>query len=103
MAIDFAMPALAVEDSATTGNIVSGLLHQLGFQKGDVAQGGITALTKMGERGYGLVVHRNPPSSLWVRNFTHRIRVIIVPGGRLAASCCPPPVAGCCRAQLIDQ
>jgi two-component system, chemotaxis family, chemotaxis protein CheY len=56
MAIDFSMPILVVEDFNTTAQIVSRLLTQLGFQKIDLAQGGITALAKLGERRYGLVI-----------------------------------------------
>jgi two-component system chemotaxis response regulator CheY len=56
MAIDFSMPILVVEDSNTAAQIVSRLLKQLGFQKIDIAQGGITALTKLAERRYGLVI-----------------------------------------------
>jgi two-component system, chemotaxis family, chemotaxis protein CheY len=56
MAIDFSMPILVVEDSATAAQIVSRLLRQLGFHKIDIAQGGITALTKLAERRYGLVI-----------------------------------------------
>jgi two-component system, chemotaxis family, chemotaxis protein CheY len=56
MAIDFSMPMLVVEDSSTAAQIVSWLLKQLGFHKADIAQGGITALAKLAERRYGLVI-----------------------------------------------
>jgi two-component system, chemotaxis family, chemotaxis protein CheY len=56
MSIDFSMPILVVEDSNTTGRIISGVLKQLGFQKVDLAHGGTTALAKMRQAGYGLVI-----------------------------------------------
>jgi two-component system chemotaxis response regulator CheY len=53
---DFSMPVLVVEDFSTMAHIISGLLRQIGFQQVDVAQGGTTALAKMRNTRYGLVI-----------------------------------------------
>src|SRR5437879_5847503 len=52
----FSTPILIAEDSNTMGRIISGLLKQIGFQKVDLAHGGVTALAKMRETAYGLMI-----------------------------------------------
>jgi two-component system chemotaxis response regulator CheY len=56
MTMNLAMPVLVVEDSETMGKIIRGLLTQLGFKQVDSASGGSTALAKLAEREYGLVI-----------------------------------------------
>ena len=56
MALDPSMPVLVVDDSGTMINIQRNLLRQLGFNDIDDAQDGPTALTKMRNRRYGLVI-----------------------------------------------
>jgi two-component system chemotaxis response regulator CheY len=50
------VPALIVDDSFTTINILRTLLRQLGFVDVDDASDGSTALAKMRDRRYGLVI-----------------------------------------------
>ncbi|MGA2894390.1 MAG: response regulator [Xanthobacteraceae bacterium] len=50
------VPALIVDDSSTTINILRTLLRQLGFADVDDASDGSTALAKMRGRRYGLVI-----------------------------------------------
>jgi two-component system chemotaxis response regulator CheY len=56
MSFDFSMPVLVVEDFSTMGRINCGLLRQIGFQHVDLAHGGTTALGKMRDTRYGLVI-----------------------------------------------
>ena len=56
MAIDLATPVLVVDDYATMVRIIRNLLGQLGLQNVDAASDGSTALAKMQERRYGLVI-----------------------------------------------
>ena len=56
MALDPSMPVLVVDDSGTMINIQRNLLRQLGFNDIDDAHDGPTALTKMRNRRYGLVI-----------------------------------------------
>lgn len=56
MAIDFSMPVLVVDDYGTMVRIIRNLLKQLGFTEVDDANDGSTALAKMRERKYGLVI-----------------------------------------------
>jgi two-component system chemotaxis response regulator CheY len=50
------MPVLVVDDSATTVRIVRGLLRQIGFKDIDDACDGSSALMKMTEKRYALVI-----------------------------------------------
>ena len=56
MAVDLAMPVLVVDDYQTMIRIICNLLKQLGFQNIDNATDGASALAKMRERRYGLVI-----------------------------------------------
>jgi two-component system chemotaxis response regulator CheY len=56
MAVDFSMPVLVVDDYKTMIRIIRNLLKQLGFENVDEAADGTEALSKMRERGYGLVI-----------------------------------------------
>ena len=56
MAIDFTTPVLVVDDYGTMVRIIRNLLKQLGFTTIDDANDGATALDKMRERKYGLVI-----------------------------------------------
>jgi len=56
MAVDLSMPVLVVDDYNTMIRILRNLLKQLGFQDIDDAADGTTALTKMRQKKYGLVI-----------------------------------------------
>ena len=56
MAVDRSLPILIVDDYRTMLRIVRNLLHQLGFISIDEAMDGGTALARMRERSYGLVI-----------------------------------------------
>jgi two-component system, chemotaxis family, chemotaxis protein CheY len=56
MAVDLSMPVLVVDDYQTMIRIICNLLKQLGFKNIDNATDGATALAKMRERRYGLVI-----------------------------------------------
>ena len=56
MALDLTMPILVVDDYQTMVRIIRNLLKQLGFEDVDDANDGSTALTKLKEKRYGLVI-----------------------------------------------
>ena len=56
MAVDYTMPVLVVDDYNTMVRIIRNLLRQLGFDTIDDATDGTTALAKMRERKYALVI-----------------------------------------------
>jgi two-component system chemotaxis response regulator CheY len=56
MAVDSSMPVLVVDDYATMVRIIRNLLQQIGFADVDDANDGSTALAKMHEKRYGLVI-----------------------------------------------
>ena len=56
MAIDKSMPILIVDDYKTMLRIVRNLLRQIGFENVDEATDGGTALMKLRDRTYGLVI-----------------------------------------------
>ena len=56
MAVDLSMPVLIVDDYNTMVRIIRNLLRQLGFEHIDDASDGTTALAKMEQRKYGLVI-----------------------------------------------
>jgi two-component system chemotaxis response regulator CheY len=56
MALDLTMPILVVDDYQTMVRIIRNLLKQLGFEDVDDANDGSTALTKLKEKKYGLVI-----------------------------------------------
>src|SRR3712207_2374889 len=56
MAVDLSMPVLVVDDYNTMIRIIRNLLKQLGFTDVDDASDGQTALAKMRQRRYGLVI-----------------------------------------------
>ncbi len=56
MALDLSMPVLVVDDYSTMVRIIRNLLKQLGFEDVDDANDGGTALAKLRERKYGLVI-----------------------------------------------
>jgi two-component system chemotaxis response regulator CheY len=56
MAVQLAMPILIVDDDKTVLGIVRRLLGQIGFKQVDEASDGMTALMKMTEKSYGLVL-----------------------------------------------
>jgi two-component system, chemotaxis family, chemotaxis protein CheY len=56
MALDLTMPILVVDDYQTMVRIIRNLLKQLGFEDVDDASDGSSALTKMKEKRYSLVI-----------------------------------------------
>lgn len=56
MAVQKSMPILIVDDYNTTIRIVRNLLRGLGFSQIDEASDGRTALTKLRNKKYGLVI-----------------------------------------------
>jgi two-component system, chemotaxis family, chemotaxis protein CheY len=56
MAAHLAMPILVVEDNKTMLRIVRQLLWKIGFKRVDDASDGLTALVKMSEKSYDLVL-----------------------------------------------
>jgi len=56
MTLDPSMPVLVVDDYATMVRIIRNLLKQIGFADVDDANDGSTALAKMHEKRYGLVI-----------------------------------------------
>jgi two-component system, chemotaxis family, chemotaxis protein CheY len=56
MAVDMSMQILIVDDYKTMLRIVRNLLNQLGFNNVDEAPDGSTALQKLRERNFGLVI-----------------------------------------------
>ena len=56
MAVDMAMPILIVDDYKTMLRIIRNLLKQLGFENVEDATDGSSALQKLRERPYGLVI-----------------------------------------------
>ena len=56
MALDLSMPILVVDDFTTMIRIIRNLLRQIGFQNVDEASDGNTALARLNEKKYGLVI-----------------------------------------------
>lgn len=56
MAVDLEMPVLIVDDYKTMLRIIRNLLKQIGFNNVDEATDGESALEKMREKQYGLVI-----------------------------------------------
>ncbi|HEX6979223.1 MAG TPA: response regulator [Alphaproteobacteria bacterium] len=56
MAVDMSTPILIVDDYKTMLRIVRNLLNQLGFNNVDEATDGSTALQKLREKNFGLVI-----------------------------------------------
>lgn len=56
MAVDKSMSVLVVDDYKTMIRIVRGLLEQLGFRNIDDATDGVTALEKIQQNNYGLIL-----------------------------------------------
>ena len=56
MAVDLSMPILVVDDYSTMIRIIRNLLRQLGFEDIDDASDGSSALAKMHDKHYGLVI-----------------------------------------------
>ena len=56
MAVDKNMPVLVVDDYKTMIRIVRGLLEQLGFKNVDEAMDGPSALEKIRNQEYGLIL-----------------------------------------------
>ena len=56
MALDPSMPVLVVDDYKTIIRIIRNLLKQLGFANVDEASDGISALSMMREKDYGLII-----------------------------------------------
>ena len=56
MAVDKSMHVLVVDDYKTMIRIVRGLLEQLGFRNIDDATDGVTALQKIQQNDYGLIL-----------------------------------------------
>ncbi|HEX2216195.1 MAG TPA: response regulator [Xanthobacteraceae bacterium] len=56
MAVDLSIPILVVDDYNTMIRIIRNLLKQLGFEDIDEASDGSTALAKMQQKKYGLVI-----------------------------------------------
>lgn len=56
MAVDFNMQILVVDDFKTMRRIVGNLLIQLGFKNIDEAEDGTSALVKLSEKKYNMVI-----------------------------------------------
>jgi two-component system chemotaxis response regulator CheY len=56
MSLNLAMPILVVDDYSTMVRIIRNLLRQIGFQDIDDASDGMSALKRLRERQYGLVI-----------------------------------------------
>jgi two-component system chemotaxis response regulator CheY len=56
MSVDNSMPILIVDDYNTMIRIIRNLLRQLGFENVDDAADGASALAKMRQKPYGLVI-----------------------------------------------
>lgn len=56
MALDPSMPILVVDDYQTMVRIIRNLLKQLGFENVDDASDGNSAIAKMRDKKYGLVI-----------------------------------------------
>ena len=56
MSVDFAMPVLVVDDYNTMVRIIRNLLRQVGFHDIDDASDGHSALKRLRDREYGLVI-----------------------------------------------
>jgi two-component system chemotaxis response regulator CheY len=56
MPVDLSMPVLVVEDSRIIGQILRNLLMMIGFRHVDNAFDGTTALSKLRNKHYGLVI-----------------------------------------------
>lgn len=56
MTLDLTMPVLVVDDQSTMVRIMRRLLEQIGFRDIDDANDGVTALSRMRAKRYGLVV-----------------------------------------------
>jgi len=56
MALDPSMPILVVDDYQTMVRIIRNLLKQLGFENVDDAADGSSAIAKMRDKRYGLVI-----------------------------------------------
>ena len=56
MALDIGLPILVVDDYQTMVRIIRNLLKQLGFEDVDDASDGASALAKLRQRRYGLVI-----------------------------------------------
>jgi two-component system chemotaxis response regulator CheY len=56
MAVDLSMPILVVDDYNTMVRIIRNLLRQVGFRNVDDASDGISALRRLREKQYALVV-----------------------------------------------
>ena len=56
MAVDLSMPILVVDDYTTMVRIIRNLLNQLGFKDIDAASDGSSALTKLRDKKYSLVI-----------------------------------------------
>ena len=56
MAVDLSMPVLVVDDYNTMIRIIRNLLKQLGFENVDDANDGTSALAKMRQKSYSLVI-----------------------------------------------
>jgi two-component system chemotaxis response regulator CheY len=56
MTFSLAMPVLVVDDSRTTARLARNLLMLIGFNEVDDVYDGTTALTRLQERQYGLVL-----------------------------------------------
>ena len=56
MALDLSMPILVVDDYQTMVRIIRNLLKQIGFEDVDDASDGTSALAKLKEKRYGLVI-----------------------------------------------
>jgi two-component system chemotaxis response regulator CheY len=56
VSLDFTIPVLVVDDYQTMIRIVRNLLKQIGFEDVDDASDGTSALAKLKEKRYGLVI-----------------------------------------------
>ena len=56
MSVDLSMPILVVDDYNTMVRIIRNLLRQVGFTNVDDASDGLSALKRLSEKQYGLVI-----------------------------------------------
>jgi two-component system chemotaxis response regulator CheY len=74
MIIDRSIPILVVDDSATIIHIIRSLLRRIGFIDVDGADDGASALAKMRDKHYGLVISDWNMASNSGHNFLREVR-----------------------------
>ena len=74
MSVSMTMPILIVDDYNTMIRIMRNLLRQLGFTNIDEASDGRTALTKMSQKNYALVISDSTMAPMTGMELLQRVR-----------------------------